>query len=495
MPKRITRIQPFLLALILALGFGIVWAVLVMWAVDRARDILAPEKEYEYVQFRRDGTPVVRSIIGRGYSENYTYRTLDGNPITIPREERWLRSPYLAGPKDREYSPFGRAEWTERIESFNDRGQPLTYWYFLLGSESPGTGYFVGFDSLSRQRIGYIGRSGFQAERPSSEQCFPVHSREVARKAVTASSYYNTYEEPHWAFSFQAGSLPPWMAYVLADDGLVEVDLVKRSTRVVLKETGLLSAGRIARSITDTGEDAADLSEKEFLAVRGQDRVLIFDADGKPAGSFTIPAELRDVRFEFYLLGGQSAVLDVSAYELERVSRKACKQDRLVWIDPAGKTVRRVDYSLGRSGSDMSPWQLAVSVPVPLAPIVGAAVAAVMFVVCPEEMGVRSETAESDFPAVSLFLAIAAILVLGGVLARLCYRRQRRYALPGGAAWAAFVFLGGVPGFVAYLWHRHWPVLEPCPACGRPAPRDREDCCHCGAEFPRPEPKGVEVFA
>jgi hypothetical protein len=61
--------------------------------------------------------------------------------------------------------------------------------------------------------------------------------------------------------------------------------------------------------------------------------------------------------------------------------------------------------------------------------------------------------------------------------------------------WIAFVFLGGVPGFLAYLFHRRWTVRLACPQCGEEAPRDRESCFACDTDFPEPEPKGIEVFA
>ena len=91
--------------------------------------------------------------------------------------------------------------------------------------------------------------------------------------------------------------------------------------------------------------------------------------------------------------------------------------------------------------------------------------------------------------------ALLPVSLLAAVLAGLCYRRQRRYALPRTAIWVAFVFLTGVPGLLGYLFHRRWPVLDACPACSRSAPRDREACAHCHTEFPRAAPKGIEVFA
>jgi hypothetical protein len=91
--------------------------------------------------------------------------------------------------------------------------------------------------------------------------------------------------------------------------------------------------------------------------------------------------------------------------------------------------------------------------------------------------------------------ALLAVYLFSTVLAVLAYRRQKRYALPGAGAWATFVFLFGVPGWLAYRWHRHWPVLEACGECHRPAPRDRESCAACGRVFAPPPLTGTEVFA
>ena len=91
--------------------------------------------------------------------------------------------------------------------------------------------------------------------------------------------------------------------------------------------------------------------------------------------------------------------------------------------------------------------------------------------------------------------ALLVVTLLAAVLAWYCCRRHRRYYQPASGVWFVFVLLTGLPGLVAYLFHRRWPVLEKCPACGQAVPHDREACANCGAAFPPPEPKGCEVFA
>jgi hypothetical protein len=73
--------------------------------------------------------------------------------------------------------------------------------------------------------------------------------------------------------------------------------------------------------------------------------------------------------------------------------------------------------------------------------------------------------------------------------------RHRRYAHHGAIAWAIFVLITGVPGFIGYLLHRRWPVVVRCEHCGAQTPRDRDTCLNCGTAFPPPAPKGIEVFA
>ena len=90
---------------------------------------------------------------------------------------------------------------------------------------------------------------------------------------------------------------------------------------------------------------------------------------------------------------------------------------------------------------------------------------------------------------------LLVVWLLSVALAWYCCRRHRRYCQSASGLWFVFVLLLGLPGLVAYLFHRRWPVLEKCPNCGQVVPRDRQACAQCGAAFPPPEPKGCEVFA
>jgi hypothetical protein len=95
----------------------------------------------------------------------------------------------------------------------------------------------------------------------------------------------------------------------------------------------------------------------------------------------------------------------------------------------------------------------------------------------------------------TIVLSIAIISWLSFPLGVWCFFHQRRYAKHGAISWAIFVFAMGLPGLIGYLLYRRWPVTEKCQHCGHITPRDRDACLNCGAEFPLPPLKGIEIFA
>jgi hypothetical protein len=92
-------------------------------------------------------------------------------------------------------------------------------------------------------------------------------------------------------------------------------------------------------------------------------------------------------------------------------------------------------------------------------------------------------------------IPLCTCFCVGIILAVYCYCRHRRYEERGAFAWAVFVLLLGVPGYVGYLLHRNWPTKEVCQHCGKTSPRDRDTCLHCHTAFPVPAMKGIEILA
>ncbi len=171
--------------------------------------------------------------------------------------------------------------------------------------------------------------------------------------------------------------------------------------------------------------------------------------------------------------------------------------EKLAWIDALGKISQRDEaelYAGHPRDEHQEAWKAAGVVPSPIALAFFAAV-----------MLPLSDITEAGKPGgyfahaahqLAVFaLPLLVVSLFSAVLAFLCWRRNRRFHQPASIVWLVFVFLAGLPGLVGYLFHRRWPVLEACPACKQSVPRDRDACAECGAEFPPPPLKGIEVFA
>jgi hypothetical protein len=94
-------------------------------------------------------------------------------------------------------------------------------------------------------------------------------------------------------------------------------------------------------------------------------------------------------------------------------------------------------------------------------------------------------------------LSLIIVFALSLILAILTWRRSRSFGLSKREqiAWMAFVLFFGVPAYVGFLLYRRWPIRQPCPNCQAHSPRDRTACAECGAPFPDPSLKGIEIFA
>ena len=372
---------------------------------------------------------------------------------------------------------------------FTDGQKPPTFWYFVHDGARDGHGYFVGYDSQSKRRVGFVGRDGFRTDRPPVEQSFPVDSAKLG-SGRAFSQYITTYGYDRYS-GRDSDEFPVWKADMISGAEVLEVDLRSGSVRTLMESADLISVGFLGFSLTQPslrltsqtiGEMESLLKLREKLAIRTSDRVVVFDAARKQSAVFLLPEEFRDRGINFYEL--EEGALLTSTREIPHRGPHV----ELAWIDPSGKVLRRAEVSLHenyRADDASEVWTAVLAVPVPV-------------LVAWETTGFWFPP---DYPTALAYYfalywpALLVVTLFSAALAWYCYRRHRRYYQPAGGVWFAFVLLLGLPGLVGYLFHRRWPVLEKCPACGQVVPRDREACAKCGAAFPPPEPKGWEVFA
>ena len=82
MTMRGEQFRSLALAILLAIGAGLIWGFAGGWGMSIVNDIVLSGQLHEQLLFLRDGTPVIESYAGRHY-ESRTFRKLDGTNIEV----------------------------------------------------------------------------------------------------------------------------------------------------------------------------------------------------------------------------------------------------------------------------------------------------------------------------------------------------------------------------------------------------------------------------
>ncbi len=497
------------------MGIQVVYAVVVMWATSVGGRLIPSDQPYEQLEFLADGTPVIVTYTPTDY-ESRTARTLDGEPVERKELDEGARAASLAGPQAPRRAARG---WAGRILSFNDGREPAVYWYLIRTGDREGRGYFVGYDSKLKLRVGYIGGGGFRPDKPPADACFPVDGRKIAAGSHLAGRGGGTYYV-YSAYSLAArvpnyyqsdSALEPirgWMVYLVSRGRVLEIDLQRRSVRTVIESDRIVSIRMVDRlyPVSPAKDPKVRLARRTYLAVRLTDRVLVLDPHGSERRSYLLPEQVAAKPFSFYQKSDGTGIVEVhlgpsrytvDLYWIRALEDAAGAEAGDLEVTPkvallAARTVylaRRRDMPDPRIASALA----SLVSPVPAVWTAGTTVALPLEKIWSGKARSYPAAVAMSFAEIWPGVLISFALSAGAVW--LCLRRQQRWAAPWTRTWAVFVFVFGIPGLVGYWFHRCWPVREACPQCGGEAPRDRESCFACEAEFPEPAHKGTEVFA
>ena len=488
MRNRIGTVQSVLLAAIVAVGFATLYGIVFACCYGLWQERTRARRTRENLQITTEGIPVISSSDGIGVTH---YRLLDGRAFSGHKD--WLRGVRL-GANSNAAARWSELSWHHRVLPVASVSQPAVYWYFIHTGKRAGKGYFAGYDSRTQFCVGYIGPGGFQINEPPESRQFSVDGRQIAFGSGLVSTAQNA---GHYGVYPAPGSVDPLesTAFLHSAGHVYRVNFRNETIDVDLDVPNLLSMQGFWRRTSRTrNEHSADQSGAELLlALRTPDRVIIRTADARDSRVYMLPAELQDVDFLFYELPEGRAL--VQLWDHGEIGRSYSAD--LVWLTEDGDVVRREEDVVGWSSAHghfrTESLVLAAGVPAPIA-VTAMAVYSVL-----QELQLWG--AEDDYSSALVrslaetWPALLVIALFSAGLTVVCDRWQRRYGQPRSYVWLGFVFLLGLPGLMGYLFHRRWPLREACPACGRKASRDREVCSSCGAEFPRPELKGTEVFA
>jgi hypothetical protein len=507
------------LAIVLAAGLNLVWGLGFAWAISIVSQLTRTKEPYAQINVTADGIPLREIRSGDGRAPEYT--TLDGKPYAVTDKARWLQGAPLSieSPQDR-WSVTKPVE--PRIEGFSDGRRTPVDWFFVQFRKPQSVGYFVGYDRVSQQRVGYIGRNGFQIEEPNVEQVFPIRriredswatsgliAPEGVTRGNTPAQFSLSYPfgaadpSPNQPASSAARTVPPAIRYLISGDQIDRIDLRARTVKTVLAAPGLSQIGIITRLREPAAgkavpSDAATDSRTpldEALVVRARGSVIVLDSSGREETIFHLPAELANRSFNFLEMPDRTGFAMVYRTDL-----KNWTNDRdLVWFTQEGKITRRVNGVLAGPIWQMSLQEagclVALAVPTPLGPIGRLLYFPLEILEANDDSGplTYAEAVMKEFPSIIPSIVLSLVFVV--IALWLYFRRTARYGEERRAAWVVLIALWGLPAYFGYVWQRHWPPRLACDSCGEPAPRDREECFHCGEEFARPALNGLEIFA
>jgi hypothetical protein len=462
-------IPSVLLALVLAIAAQTLWGLAAVWAEEIRRSFGPREGKYESLQLLEDGTPVVTTQTYRAGFSKQSMRTLDGRVLPDSEELSVSTAALPLFPGRRERDRVLRLDWQNRIHGFFlEQFGPGESWYAV--SEPDGSTKFVGFDMQSRRILGYLGRSGFRDTPPPLDDQFPL-TPEFVRDSPESGGNSRRNLEP-WRYS--SGALRP-LLLPLANE-VVEIDVAKRKVATVWRGAGVVAAATLASIPTAS-------KRKLRAVVRTGTRLHVLGVDYEEKYAVEIPEVFRHEMFyvtEFTAQGltTLSGEPQTSVAYLAHLTADGPSEIQAVPLDnpkPDGRPA----------------WPMvAMAMPQPTGLVAG------LLVGSPERAASGkapswNEAIREEWPR--FWPTLLVVAVASAVLAAAAVRRQRRFGLGYGYLWAPFVFVCGVPGWLAYRWHRAWPPLEACPHCGAMAPRDREACFRCGKDFPPPKRESIEI--
>lgn len=492
-----SRTTAFLTATILSGGALVVWGfaagfIGIIQVESWSRQQLNESLDVTYV-----GRPMIRVYPHGQMNEEPVHQTLERQPIApqdLFPERRLPARPgrelltfiYPASLPTGEWKPSTDELARGLIFSYSDGKTPAKYWYLIREAGTTAHAYFAGFDSKTRESIGYLGTGGLRFDIPPLEEQFDVGDRSLHLVATTV--YVAIGRQPN-AWSPRGESQ---LVAVMSGDQLYLIDLRNQSVRHVPVDEPVGSIGIFREPL----ESDDDLEETLRAVARTKDHLLVFDRDGQMLRKIAIPSHLADKELALYLPLGKEVLLVDNQHGRGTVPNDDDSEPRrteLYWVDAENHVTRHESVVLSQARDLSKPFIWLIHCLVPSPGVLGGFLYGFLpWVSATEEHTAAQMRATMWNHSWPIFVPIC---LLSMALAVVAYRRHRRYENHGAAFWAIFVFLLGPAGYFGYLVHRRWPARETCSACGKRVPCDRETCLNCRTEFPTPALIGGEVFA
>lgn len=532
--KNASSWQGWTTTLVLTIAVSVVWAVLLAWGMSIVQSLTRTAGVHESVFVSTDGTPLIASRTLNS-PQAPVYLTLDREPIDTDSNAS-LQGGTFPAPYQRPRIMEHTMDWHARIAGISNMARPSAAWYVVRDGQRPGHAYVAAFDSVTKLPVAYASKSGVRPTPPEPAEWFEVGNQDLGPlhggiAASTASPHPGNYVY-QYGYQTDDSQIPMWNLYLVDADDVVEIDTRQQKTRVVGTTEGLQSLAMLSMPLSEppgeppqretdkqgsrhthrggvpvrtvqTGRllaaplntfvpaaSAKDRKVRPVVGARGAEEITILWPDVGVSVRYPVPEDLRAGRLTAYTLAPDRLLLHTFP------KHPYPGVNRLTWLNPEGEVLqdRLVEVGVGNQPTTIANilftaaiapaslvWVLALVVGGPLSMLQTgrAATYSAGLAMMPREM----------------LLVLLGVVLLGAVLAALTWREHRRLYRSHPWRWAMLVLLLGPAGWLAYRLHWRRPVVEPCPACGARAPRDRDHCAACNAEWPQPALLGTEVFA
>ena len=466
-------------------GVALLWGFAAIWGITTYESRMREGMTYEDLQVDAKGDAWIQThqyYSNMGFEtpqEKLPYRTLEGEPTRAHKHGFWLSSCTMTHPASSIWRNNElQKNWRRRVSQIADTWRE--HWYLVHnGADAEaGRAYLVGYDLRTKMPVGYCSRQGFRAELPAEYQWFRLDGRAVGWGQGN-SAVISRQKDPKISLATL--------------DGWFEFTVKQRQFRTLDDTQPYISVGTCHVTETILTEKSGKLSDmKQVFAARRQESIVVQHPKQEQPYEFVIPEDFRERRIDFYFVAEDHAVLNTSK------GIGIHRESVLLTTNAAGEIQKSQPIAWARrpqTSNSVEACFVSLAIPSPVA-------MGVMFLgFAPSQPDIqRVGWGDADyFERIGILLAegwpaMLVLLIVSAALTWLALRWHCQYARPHTGAWAALVFLLGVPGFIAYWAYHRRPALEACPECNQKVPRNRDACAECQQPFAEPKLLGTEVF-
>lgn len=465
MNSRSPVVRPVALAFLMAVSSGVGFGYLAL-GVNEAwrefkREVLVITYSFSYQRrslvFLSDGTPIVhdRKHVRQGSTLD-VYARPDGEEVPSDDVVHLISPQQLRNESNLRQHPFSRDPFPEvqaRTRTWLDFR--ITTSVRSVAAVDPGNRQLrwrwepVARNSkkqiLAARRDGYgdpvlfVSQKGFGRDTPDSDDGF-VNPRDARA--------------------------PGEIVAFLSEGRLIAINLVQETVTTIAN----IDNDQDGWTILGGNEDVC-----WRFAKRGSNVIEVYSEEGEKLFESAAPATEVGEPQLYALANGHLIITQVRSRVEEQLSNGASEFRSTIvatWLDESGELTRQLD-SVEEFRQEIVESEfpivdsidrfikkagLGLMAPEP------AVVCGTLFVLAPwisSEMRPGVPRGEVIDEVLDMFpYGIPVSVVVGLVCAVACWRRQKRYRSDRTRTWIAFVFLFGLPGWLAWKFHKRWPPLD-----------------------------------